>query len=41
VGKNKPLIFRDDYGRVEIALNHGSFVKKYPTKIGDGISIRK
>lgn len=41
VEKNKPLIFKDDYGRVEIALNQGSFVKKYNCKIGDEIVIKK
>lgn len=41
VEKGKPLIFKDDYGRVEIALNQGSFVKKYKAKIGDEIVIRK
>lgn len=41
VEKGKPLIFKDDYGRVEIALNQGSFVKKYNCKIGDDILIKK
>lgn len=41
VDKGKPLIFKDDYGRVEIALNQGSFIKKYPIKIGDDAVIRK
>ena len=41
VEKNKPLIFKDDYGRIEIALNHGSFTRKYNCKIGDGVLIKK
>lgn len=41
VGKGKPLILKDDYGRVEVALNQGSFAKKYNVKIGDDILITK
>ena len=41
VEKGKPLIFKDDYGRMEIAINQGSFIKKYPIKIGDDIVIKK
>lgn len=41
VEKNKPLIFKDDYGRVEIALNQGSFAKRYNCKIGDMVLIKK
>ena len=41
VPKGKPLIIKDDYGRIEVALNQGSFVKKYPVKIGDGFVVRK
>ncbi len=37
----KPLIIKDDYGRVEIAINQGSFAKKYKIKIGDEILISK
>lgn len=39
--KGKPLIFKDDYGRIEVALNMDSFQKKYKVKIGDGIIISK
>ena len=39
VGKGKPLIFKDDYGRIEIALNQGSFAKKHNAKIGMEIAI--
>jgi len=35
-----PLIMKDDYGRIEIALNQGSFAKKYDVKIGDEIQIK-
>jgi S-adenosyl-L-methionine hydrolase (adenosine-forming) len=41
VEKGKPLIIKDDYGRIEIAINQGSFFKKYKLKIGDEIVIRK
>ena len=41
VEKGKPLIMKDDYGRIEVALNQGSFTKKYPIKIGDKVVIRK
>ena len=41
VEKGKPLIMKDDYGRIEVALNQGSFAKKYKVKIGDGVVIRK
>lgn len=41
VGKGKPLIFKDDYGRMEVALNMGNFSKKYGIKIGDECVIIK
>lgn len=41
VEKNQPLILKDDYGRVEIAINLGSFAKKYNIHVGDTIIIKK
>jgi len=41
VPKGSPLIMKDDYGRVEIALNQGSFSKKHSVKIGEDITIVK
>ena len=41
VNKGKPLIFRDDYGRIEIALNMGNFSKEFKVKIADKCVIRK
>ncbi len=41
VEKGKPLIFKDDYGRVEAALNMSNFSKKYDVKIGDDFIIKK
>jgi len=41
VGKGKGLIMKDDYGRIEIALNQDSFAGKYDAKIGDEVVIRK
>lgn len=40
VGKGKPLIMKDDYGRIQIALNQDSFNKKYKVKIGDDMVIK-
>lgn len=36
-----PLIMKDDYGRVEIALNQGNFAKQYDIAVGDHCQIRK
>ena len=41
VKKGHPLIFKDDYGRIEVALNMGNFSKKYGVKIGDDCVIKK
>ena len=41
VEKGTPLIFKDDYGRIEVALNMGNFSKKYGVKIGDSCIIKK
>ncbi|MBI3026476.1 SAM-dependent chlorinase/fluorinase [Candidatus Woesearchaeota archaeon] len=41
VEKGKPLIFKDDYGRVEVALNQDSFVGKHKLKVGDDIVAKK
>ena len=41
VRKGEPLIMKDDYGRVEVALNQGSFAKEYKVKIGDNVVIEK
>ena len=35
VEKGEPLILKDDYGRIEAAINQGSFSKKYGVKIGE------
>ena len=40
VNKNSPVLIKDDYGRVEIALNQNSFSKKYNVKIGGDILIK-
>ena len=40
VGIGKPLIIKDDYGRIEIALNRDSFAKKHKVKIGDDVVIK-
>ena len=41
VSKGKPLIFKDDYGRIEIAINMGNFCKTYKIRIGDDCIIKK
>lgn len=41
VGKGNPLIIKDDYGRIEIALNQESFQKKHDVEIGDELAIKK
>ncbi len=41
VEKDQPLILKDDYGRVEIAINLGSFAQKYNIEVGDTFQIKK
>lgn len=40
VAKGEPLIMKDDYQRIEVALNCGSFFKKYAVQTGDKIVVR-
>lgn len=37
--KGQPLIMKDDYRRVEVAINMGSFVDKYAVKVGDKVEL--
>ena len=39
--KGEPLIIKDDYGRIEVALNQDSFAKNHEVKIGDDFVIEK
>lgn len=41
VEKGDALIIKDDYGRIEVALNQDSFNKKYDITIGDDFVIEK
>lgn len=41
VEKGDPLIIKDDYGRIEVALNQGSFAKNHEVKIGDDFVVEK
>lgn len=41
VKKGKALIMKDDYGRVEVAVNQGSFVKKFGLKTNNKVAIMK
>lgn len=40
VAKGEAVIFPDDYGRIEIAINMGNFSKKFGTKLGDRVRIK-
>lgn len=37
----QPLIFDDDFGRVEIAVNLGNFAEEYGVNVGDAITLKK
>ncbi|MCX4564577.1 SAM-dependent chlorinase/fluorinase [Streptomyces phaeochromogenes] len=39
VPEGRAVIIKDDYGRVEIAKNLGSFANQYPVSIGDDVKI--
>lgn len=41
VPPHNPLVLKDDYGRVEIAINLGDFAKKYNIKVGDRFKFSK
>lgn len=41
VMQGSPLIIKDDYGRIEVALNMDNFSKKYDVKIGDECILKK
>jgi len=36
-----PLIMKDDYGRMEVAINQGHFISGYPLEVGNKVIIRK
>jgi len=41
VEKGEDLIMKDDYGRIEVALNQDSFAKLYGVKIGDDFVVER
>ena len=41
VAEGEALIMKDDYSRIEAAINMGSFTEKHPLKVGDGVTVRK
>lgn len=41
VNPQEPLILKDDYGRIEVAINMGNFAKTYKIKTGDRCIIKK
>lgn len=36
-----PLIMKDDYNRIEAAINQGAFVKKYKLEVGNKVIVRR
>lgn len=36
-----PLIMKDDYGRMEVAINQDAFISHYPLEVGESVIIRK
>lgn len=40
VQQGEPIILKDDYGRVEIAINMGSFANNYSVEVGDHLVIK-
>ncbi len=40
VSRNENIIFKDDYGRIEIAKNQGRFIEEFPCRIGDWVDVR-
>ncbi|HIH42438.1 TPA: SAM-dependent chlorinase/fluorinase [Candidatus Woesearchaeota archaeon] len=40
VARGKELIMKDDYGRVEVAINQGSFIARHKVKVGDKVTIK-
>ncbi len=39
VPKGDPLILKDDYKRVEVAINMGSFSKRHSVNVGDSVTV--
>ena len=39
--EGKEVLLKDDYGRIEVAINCGNFAKKYKLKVGDKITLVK
>lgn len=39
VPRHHDVLMKDDYGRIEIATNHGTFYKKYSFKLADTVQI--
>ncbi len=41
VGEGEALIMKDDYSRIEAAVNMGSFIEKHNLNVGDMVTVRK
>lgn len=41
VPPNKPLMMKDDYGRVEFAINQGDFCRHYGLTVSDSVVVKK
>ncbi|MFA5069728.1 MAG: SAM-dependent chlorinase/fluorinase [Patescibacteria group bacterium] len=37
----EPLIMKDDYGRIQVSINQGSFADEYPIEIGQKVLVKK
>lgn len=40
VGKAQPLMLKDDYGRVEVAISQGNFAQQYGIHVGDSCTLQ-
>lgn len=40
VAAGKELIMKDDFGRVEVAINQGSFAARHKVKVGDNVVVK-
>jgi len=41
VQRGEPLVMKDDYRRVEVSINMGSFAELHPIRIGDSAAVRR
>jgi len=41
VPRGEPLVMKDDYQRMEVSINMGSFAELHPVRVGDSVVVRK